>query len=403
MLGWSLSLSSAFDHTDMTVKNKSLATIIATTLLCSVCLGSMCVFVLQNSSSTDYELVQAEKCYEQGLSAYRDGDYKLAEKNWLKSIDYARIRSQRKALFPQEALVRCCQFLPTPFKIQVLEYFATTNSDAWRARTYRKLGVMYRSFDRSVEAEKSFDLALKFYEKSPLDRQSEYAGVLADLGQLCTALSRFSEAEQLLRNSLKINEHLLGAEDSETICVQENLAECLESQEKFSEAEDLFRKALHNTEKEWGFYDPKTAVALNNLGTLLERTGRYTEAEKLYQQSLDIDDKVGGKDVLRTALTLTNIASVLQDQHRNKESISYYKKALQIYKNSAFRNCSITAKCLNDLGTAYHEQGKLKEAEALYAESWNVNLTCFGAKHKETLRVKQNLDTVRQDLLALKS
>ena len=204
--------------------------------------------------------------------------------------------------------------------------------------------------------------------QSGIERNTDLAKVLNQIGRFFRQQGSYGEAEPLLREALAIRKTALGNQHHDVATSLNNLALLLNnqvsekivqilaqqpnavfenadhfylSQGKYDEAEPLYRESLDIRRKVYGNDHPSVATGLNNLALLLQKQvsrkivqilaqqpnavfenadhfyllqGKYDEAEPLYCEALAIDRKVSGDEHPNVATSLNNLASLLESQ-----------------------------------------------------------------------------------------
>ncbi|HEV2911785.1 MAG TPA: tetratricopeptide repeat protein [Pyrinomonadaceae bacterium] len=93
--------------------------------------------------------------------------------------------------------------------------------------------------------------------------------------------------------------------------------------------------------------------ALNELGLAYWASGDYDEAEKHFKQSLDFARR--NKVKLREAFSLMNLGGLAIHRLRTEEGVGYVKEALAFFKQAGYR--TYVSICLTSLGRALRHQG----------------------------------------------
>ena len=225
-----------------------------------------------------------------------------------------------------------------------------------------------------------------------------------------------------------------------------NLAFLLQNQGKYAEAEPLFRRAIEISEKALGKEHPTVATDYNNLAVLLQDQGKYAEAEPLYRRAIEIDEKTLGKDHPDVALAIQQSRhfalgpgqicrgrAALSAGHRDRRKGSrqgssrrcdpittispfcFRTRASMPRPSRSFGGRSRSTKRLsariiptlrlayNNLAALLRDQGKYAEAEPLFRRAIETLQASLGPDHPNTLTVKRNYDSLRQQLNDQKS
>ncbi len=180
-----------------------------------------------------------------------------------------------------------------------------------------------------------------------------------------------------------------------------NLAGLYASQGHWAEAEPLYDEALQIRRTLFGDRpNHDLATSLNNLAGLYESQGHGAEAEPLYDEALQIYQTLfGDRPNNDLAASLNNLAGLYESQGRWAEAEPLYDEALQIYRTLfGDRPNNDLAASLNNLALLYRSQGRWAEAEPLYEEALEMLEQIWGDRHPNTQIVRNNLQSLRQQL-----
>jgi len=237
------------------------------------------------------------------------------------------------------------------------------NTNAW---AYHKLGLLYDSQGKLVEAEQMYQQALQGYEKTYGPDHTNTLDIINNLGVLYDSQGKLLEAEQMYQRALQGYEKAYGPNHINTLNIINNLGVLYKNQGKLLEAEHIYQRALQGYEKTYGPDHIKTLDILNNLGVLFKNQGKLLEAEQIYQRVLQGYKKAYGPDHIKTLDTINNLGVLYNRQGKLLEAEQIYQQALQGYKKAYGPDHIKTLDTINNLGVLYNRQGKLLEAEQMF-------------------------------------
>ncbi|WP_333803344.1 tetratricopeptide repeat protein, partial [Sulfurospirillum sp.] len=163
------------------------------------------------------------------------------------------------------------------------------NDEAYLAKSYAILGVIY-------DSKGNYDKALEWYEKA-----------------------------------LKIREKVLGSNHPDSATTYNNIAGVYHSKGIYDKALKWYEKALEIREKVLGLNHPSTATTYNEIARVYHSKGIYDKALEWYEKALEINEKVLGSNHPDTATTYNNIALVYHSKGIYDKALEGYDKALEGY------------------------------------------------------------------------
>lgn len=297
-------------------------------------------------------LAEAQKWYEAGTNALRDGAYFKASKAFELAVQadekfalaYARLAEAWKELDyadkAKDALLRVSALVPDRSALAQRDELYLQAITATVSRDFKTAIENYREVVRQAsDPEKPYayvDLGRAYEKNEEVDKAIEsYIEATTRDSQYATAYLRAGV--------------LYGR--------KQNLASAGAA---FDKAESLYQ-ALSN-------YEGVTEVFYQR-GILLVQTGNFKEAREKLQRSLDIARTTSNRyQEIRTLLQLSFVSSIQNDM---AQAQAYARQAADLAQQSEME--SLTARALVDLGNTYFASGDYVEAEKYFKQSLEMS------------------------------
>jgi tetratricopeptide (TPR) repeat protein len=266
------------------------------------------------------------------------------------------------------------------------------------ASSLNNLAGLYDLQGRYAEAEPLLQQALELRKRVLGTEHPDVAASLNNLAGLYYSQGRYTEAEPLLQQALELRKRLLGTEHPDVAASLNNLALLYKAQARYTEGEPLLHQVLQMSKRLLGEEHPHIAQSLNNLANLYNSQGRYTEAEPLYLEALQMSKRLLGEEHRSVALNLNALSVLYIFMGRYQEAEPFCQQALAISKRLLGEHNSYVASSLNNLAKVYYSMERYQEAEPLYLEALEIAEQSLGANHPSTVRVRDNLQDLRDNL-----
>lgn len=205
----------------------------------------------------------------------RQGDYRTAERLFLRAIDLAVELHGRMHL--QVAL------------------------------DYNSLGVLYKAWGRYDRAEAAYSQAHQRLQAAGAHSHPLMATVLHNLGGLAFARGDLEVGQAYAARSVELRTRLHGAAHPDVVADVAARASLLAQQGRLAEAAAGFELAMATFERLYGRCHFEWAVNANNLGVVLARRGLDHRAEQLLCEVVQVKEAVCGPDSVDVAITLVNL------------------------------------------------------------------------------------------------
>lgn len=193
----------------------------------------------------------------------------------------------------------------------------------------------------------------------PLDRKSDVALALEQLGWLLHIVGRYNEAQEQLQASLETWSTL--GDRRGMARVKNRLGHLALVLKEYEQAETLFQEALTMHRKVSS--TEGMAVSLNNLGHLFYELAQLDQAHEKYYQSLSLFEQIGDSlGIVYSAHNLGAIALIKQDYEAAE---SFLHKAL--YQSTQLQLINLTMQLLDRFSLLFKNQGNYERAYALAA------------------------------------
>ncbi|PQE29295.1 hypothetical protein CJF30_00004368 [Rutstroemia sp. NJR-2017a BBW] len=215
------------------------------------------------------------------------------------------------------------------------------------------------------------------------------------LGLLYYSQGKLVEAEQMYQQALQGREKTQGPEHISILNTVNNLGLLYADQGKLVEAEQMYQRAQQGYEKAWGPEHTSALDTINNLGNLYKNQGKLVEAEQMYQQALQGREKAQGPEHISTLNTVNNLGNLYKNQGKLVEAEQRYQQALQGYEKVLGTDNIITyVPALNTIwnfGSLLEHQGKIEKAKTMYSKATLGYEQVFGPEHPRSQSSRHKL------------
>jgi tetratricopeptide (TPR) repeat protein len=304
--------------------------------------------------------------------------------------------------------------------------------------------------DLNEEAEEYVRESLRLCEKLSGKEDLLTLRCMSNLGELLNSQEKFTEAEEVFRQTMKLQEVVLGKEHPNTLTTMHNLASILNWPEDKEEKEDLYRQILDIEERMRGKEHPQRMMTLTNLAGLMAWNGQYDVAEQMYLQSMKSLELSLGKNHKCTMDCCESYGLLLRRTGRYEEALRLLGRAYRGYcerlgpQNRDTLNCGkllnglmvdmdkrirnlvdagqkigaeetyilainslaaslgenhhTTLRSMSNYGVSLHKAGLYVEALPLFEEAYTRTLESLGPEHADTIRRKQWLKHLLDDM-----
>ena len=317
-----------------------------------------------------FRFAEAEKAYQEAIDA--------APESWQANFAFA--------VFSQD-LNRYEKALP--LYLHCLELTRRSGHNAHAAATLNNLGLLHSHQNRTEEARKAHEEALKIRRElalvNPETHLPEMANTLNNLGLLHSNQNRLAQARNVFEEALQIRRQL-ARNSPETylpeVAMTLNKLGALHSAEnRMEEARNAYEEALKSyrelAQNNPGAYLPHVAGTLNNLGLLHSHQNRMEEARKSFEVALKIRLQLALNNpnayLPEVAVILNNLGILHGHQNRMAEARMAFEEALKSYRqlaqNNPERHLPDIAAALNNLGSLHRSQNRRDEARKACEEA----------------------------------
>lgn len=194
----------------------------------------------------------------------------------------------------------------------------------------RTLAALAEAQNKLDDAEEFYRQMLAIQESQADAPETELAGILGQLGYICTLQSKFSEAESLYTRAHDIEKRVLDPDHPDAAETLIGLATLYHRQGRDTKAEMFGRRALASLETAYGPNHHETTGALKNLALQFAALKRYADAEPLLKRMLDIGEKILGPDHPHLVTDLIDIAGLYCDQKQYEKAEPLLRRAMKI-------------------------------------------------------------------------
>ncbi|MEO7924990.1 MAG: CHAT domain-containing tetratricopeptide repeat protein [Chitinophagaceae bacterium] len=282
-----------------------------------------------------------------------------------------------------------------------------------------QMGQSSYAMGRYVFAEKRFQSAQRYFERSGRTSELGYMKTIASEGLLYTTTGRFGQAEIFTSQALKLREEKLGKTNMAVAASLNNYAVLHYNLGQYNESEKEFASAIAviraNKQEEAMPY----AIVLNNQAMLFQSMGRYESAVKLLKEALQLAGKLEVSKARNHLKFFSNLALLYQQMEKFPEAEQIYqglekrlergkpefanmlnnvailamlmkredrvedmlKRSAEIYKSTLGENSPAYAKVLSDMGNFYRYKGRYTEAEPILQQALQIREQTLGTIH----------------------
>jgi len=159
--------------------------------------------------------------------------------------------------------------------------------EAQLGRLYADLGAVYDLMDRTEDTERSWNLAVEYFEAMDPPGLLDVAAMCNNLAYLRRAAGDYDAAETYFLKALEIMHRELGSEHEETALLCNNLGACYQAAGFYEQAREMHLMALEARVANEGESHPDTAQSHNNLALALAMTGEPEAAEEHFEMAIE--------------------------------------------------------------------------------------------------------------------
>ena len=301
---------------------------------------------------------------EQGLAAFRQGNYSESERLFSEALNEA------ERLGPRNSRI---------------------------AVSLNNLGATYQRQGKYQLAETCYHRALEVWEFAPSLDPEHFVRTLANLGSLYGDQGLYWKAETFYQSALRDTQRALGRENAQVVFLLSNLGHIYLARGQRGAA----RKVLEQAVALWGKLNlpetPDLATVLNILGSIEYAKRQYSRASALFQRALSIDERYLDANDANIARDLNNVAMVFLYTNRLSEAEALFQNALAVSKRSPGSG-PLTAQVLFNLGELCRLDDRLEDARGFYRSAADVWEMTFGP---ETLELARKLEQIARAYRAM--
>lgn len=233
------------------------------------------------------------------------------------------------------------------------------------AKLLRELGRIHTVAHRHGEAERSFESALRIFER----HGSEAAAALTktDLAIILNGTGRVKEALRVNREALETLLAVHGEGHPMVSDTRNNIGVTLLALGEYQESERLFRDAIVAGERSYGPDHPALANSLSNLGKVLMDGGRFEEAAPIVRRAAALRRASSPPDAYHRIVIEMNLAGLELALGKLDEAIALYRDGRERLERLTGTESGPSARVSSLLGIALHRAGDEAAAEELLA------------------------------------
>jgi eukaryotic-like serine/threonine-protein kinase len=251
------------------------------------------------------------------------------------------------------------------------------------------IGTTYDGLGVFEEAERQLRAALDLESRSARN-PIVLADTNARLVNVLYKRQKYAEAVPVAEAAVKLRQEALGPRHADTATSLDDLGAILLQNGEIAGAEAKMREALAIRREVLGPDDPQLSTSLNNVGFVLQEKDDLGQAQAMFLESLAIDRRRLGDDHPEVAIKLVNLARLNNNQNKKEAAEPFAREAVAIRRKVLGNEHPALVNALDQLSSAV-ELRDPAEAERLAREALAISTRAYGANHRETARLQNNL------------
>ena len=251
------------------------------------------------------------------------------------------------------------------------------------------IGTTYDGLGVFEEAERQLRAALDLESRSARNPLA-LADTNARLVNVLYKRQKYVEAVPVAEAAVKLRQEALGPRHADTATSLDDLGAILLQNGEVAGAEAKMREALAIRREVLGPDDPQLSTSLNNVGFVLQEKGDVDQAQAMFLESLAIDRRRLGNDHPEVAIKLVNLARLNNNRNNKEAAEPFAREAVAIRRKVLGNEHPGLVNALDQLSSAV-ELREPAEAERLSREALAISTRAYGANHRETARLQNNL------------
>ncbi len=208
------------------------------------------------------------------------------------------------------------------------------------------LATLYKSQNKSVNAEKMCLLGLRLQEKALYKNHPYIAYTLRTLSSISQQQSKYSKAADALDKAIIVMLDSHCENDKAMAPFFVDIAKLNTARGSLEKAESYYEKAMSLINISYGPNHLYTATVLSGLAKLYTAQGRYSEAETVINRAVATQEKYYGSDHHLVASSWLTKAKVCRIMGKHSEAETLIQRALTAVKKTG--NATLLAKLERD-------------------------------------------------------
>lgn len=334
-----------------------------------------------------------------GLSYWHQGNYRLAESAFERSLSIKRVTLGTQDIEYTASLLNMAGMLhdtnqkgrAESLYLQVLEQYTDDHpKDVYYTAALHSLGNLYEEEANYGLAEKQYLRALEHKNITVGKEHPTYAKVLGHLGRLYQKMGSTNEAEAYYAAALAVFEQNPG-HTGDFAAVLNDYGMFQTERGAYGNAEKSLDRAKTLVAQAEGAASLAYAATLNNIGGLQWQMGNKESAEAHYQEALRLYKKIVPDNSPLMAAALNNLAGYYAGTQDFERALPLYIEAREIYATAYGFQHPLYARALNNLASLYRKFHDYEKAEKLYLEAIAIEKSVLGEEHTQYAASLQNL------------
>lgn len=282
----------------------------------------------------------AQDRYEAGKDAYYDGDYKKAEKLFLKTIEIREKELGKEDKLTLKVMNRLAKTYGKQREnekaMDLFEELLEINKKVYGeeseevASAYQEIGNIYNQMFEPDRANESYARVLNIYEKLFGEESEEVSGVLMNIGTAYHKMAEYDDAEKYYLQSFELIKKTAEPNSQAYNRIYSNMGYMYRKKGDYKKAYDYGLKALEIKLMHYDPMHPSVAKYHRNIGKALEGMNRLEEAVSYMERSAEIAEVSMGSKHVHTAGAYGELAQIYAAIGESEKALRLYKRSIEI-------------------------------------------------------------------------
>lgn len=285
-------------------------------------------------------------------------------------------------LFSMHAVFRVGQIKPRPEypNICQIEMTLTSDSDpelcalANKVREEIKASTEWHRLGQLLIRLAKFNQAEILYKHllTETKNPNEIYFIYNQLAFIYDAQKKYDQALEYYEKSLKIIQKICPADHPNVGVLYNNIGSVYNNKGEYLKALEYFQKDLEISEKNLPENDPKLATSYNNIGLLYKNIGEHSKAVEYLEKSHRILKTTLSTNDLSLGNSYTTMGFLYDTIGEHSKAIESYNESLKIMTRILPQDHPVLATCYNNIGSAHVSAGDCEKAIEYFEKSIDI-------------------------------